>query len=280
MNAALTAALIAVAAAPPYVPDLTRWRLELRSAPGGWVTGLRQQVEFRLVDPDDPSPPPEPGAGPDPYSDAEAWRPAPALTPAQERAERERREAEAKANAWRQRTVRVWLNGDPADAEYVSVNTTGTFWVESRNGENRLELLEPDSGARAGASWWASTTQDRLEVTPVQDGRWSWRHPWSLEPASGRPNGDLQVLEPDGALANYRTTPSGGRSSWSGYVHPAPPPGAYTVRWVPSAWAEPQVVTVEVVLDRGTDRERRWRFNRLILPGSPPATLGTFDVDP
>jgi hypothetical protein len=26
------------------------------------------------------------------------------------------------------------------------------------------------------------------------------------------------------------------------------------------------------------DRSRE--FNRLILPGSPPATLGTFDVDP
>jgi len=40
------------------------------------------------------------------------------------------------------------------------------------------------------------------------------------------------------------------------------------------------VVTVEVALDPGTDRERRWRLNRLILPGSPPAILGTFDVEP
>lgn len=68
--------------------------------------------------------------------------------------------------------------------------------------------------------------------------------------------------------------------TYSGYLHPARAPGTCTVRWQASAWGDPAPVTVDVTLDRGTDRERRWRFTRLILPGSPPAILGTFDVDP
>jgi hypothetical protein len=39
-------------------------------------------------------------------------------------------------------------------------------------------------------------------------------------------------------------------------------------------------VRVEAVLDGGTDQERRWTFERLILPGAGGIVLGTFDVDP
>jgi hypothetical protein len=283
--AALAAlALTAPAPAGPYLPDLSRWRLELLEAPGGWVTETRQKVRYRLVDPGDPNPPAEPQARTDPYEDAETWRrpePEPEPTPEQELAGRRQAEAEAKANAWRHRRVRVLLNGVLADWDYLDVNTTGTLWLESRNGENRLEVLEPDSGARAAASWWAAAGQDRLEITPERGNTWSWRHPWSLDTGIGVPPGDLEVLEPDGSLARgAATTPSGGRSTWTGYLHPAPAPGTYTVRWQAGTWGDPAQLTVDVVLDRGTDRERHWRFTRLILPGSPPAILGTFDVDP
>jgi hypothetical protein len=58
------------------------------------------------------------------------------------------------------------------------------------------------------------------------------------------------------------------------------PPGSFTERGRLPNRVDPAQATVDVVLDRGTDRERRCRFNRLILPGSPPAIPGTFDVDP
>ncbi len=284
---AILALALPAAASPapppaPYVPDLARWRLELLSCPGGWVTQARQTVTFRLVDPGDPNPPKEqPGQG-DAYQDAEAWRPAapePEKTPEQLRQERVRAEAERKANAWRQRTVRAWFNGEELPAQGAEVNVTGSLVLDSRNGENRLELLEPDSGARAGCSWWVSTGRNRLEVRALREYGWG-AHPWSLQPGT-TPPGNLRVLEPDGTLAeSFRTTPSGGRCRWDEYLHAAPPPGTYSVQWQMPYWGSPALVTVEVLLDPGTDRERRWRFTRLILPGSLPAVLGTFDVDP
>jgi len=280
----LACALALEAQAPPapYLPDLSRWRLEILSGPGGWVTDPGQQVTFKLVDPGDPNPPKEERPSRDAYEDAESWRPPapePEKTPEQLKQERLRAEAERKANEWRHRTVRGWFN-DEELSEPVDVNVSDTLSLTSRNGENRLVLLEPDSGARAARSWWVTTATTRLAVTVARNFRWgAW--PWSPGARDSFPSGDLQVLEPDGTLAESgRTSPSGGRARWMEYTHPAPPPGTFTVRWVSSSYAEPAVVTVRVVLDPGTDREHRWRFDRLILPGSPPAILGTFDVDP
>ena len=67
--------------------------------------------------------------------------------------------------------------------------------------------------------------------------------------------------------------------------HPAP--GTYTIRWdagAASRWwsdedAAPRIVQVDVVLEGGTDRERRWRFETLVLPGTGPVTIGSFDVE-
>jgi hypothetical protein len=36
---------------------------------------------------------------------------------------------------------------------------------------------------------------------------------------------------------------------------------------------------VDIILDGGTDRERRWRFESLVMPGSGSVVLGSFDVD-
>jgi hypothetical protein len=254
------------------VPDLGRWRLELDAPPGGWLSEPNQNVRFKLVDPGDPAPPKDGPDAYDPYEDAERYRPPapePEPTPEQLRERARRAEAERKANLWRQRTVQLWLNGE-ASLCHVEVNATQIVPVQSQNGENRLELFEPDSGVRASCSWWVSTARTRLRVEALQDFRG-----WS-------PPGSLQVLEPDGSLAEPgRTTPSGGRLSWrDDYRHAAPRPGVYTVRWNPSAYGEPAVVTVVVLLDPGTDQERRWRLIRLILPGSPPTILGTFHVEP
>ena len=268
--ALLAASLWAQTPQTPYAPDLQRWRLELSSPAGGWLSEPRQEVTFRLVDPLDPNPPRD---GPDSasaYDDAERFRPEEARTPEQLRQEALRAEADRLANLWRHRAITVWLNGEPLPPCWVDVNTTRSFRVLSQNGENRLELLEPESGARATRTWWVSTARDRLRVFALRgsfgDGSWL--------------PGELQVLEPDGATARYGRTPSGGRAGIWEYTHAAPPPGTYTVRWDPSPWQPVASVTVEAVLDGGTDQERRWRFNRLILPGTPPLVFGTFDVDP
>lgn len=259
-------------AAGPYVPDLSRWRLELSAPPGGWLSEPTQNLEFKLVDPGDPDPPRDGPERYDPYEDAERYRPEPPRpepAPEQLRQQRLKAEAERKANLWRSRRVQVWFNGEPSLC-WVEVNRTQGFTVVAQNGENRLELIEPESGARASCSWWVSTAAVRLRVAVLRD----------VEDLP-YPSGDLQVVEPDGTVAESpRTTPSGGRSTWMEYRHPAPLPGSYTVRWKPAWYRDPAVVTVEVALDPGTDRERRWRLNRLILPGSPPAILGTFDVEP
>jgi len=260
-----------LAARTPYVPDLKHWRLELTSAPGGWLSERRQQITFKLVDPGDPRPPREPAGRYDPYADAEAYRPPAAeeKTPEQLRRKRQQEEALRLANQWRQRTIQIWFNGEPM-AEYAEVNAARSFRVESQDGENRLELLEPESGARVTCSWWVSVSQSRLQVTVLRD-----------FPGNFYPTGELQVVEPDGTLGDYlKATPSGGKIQWMAYSHPAPPAGTYAVRWKTYPWQEPAAVTVQVVLDPGTDREHRWRLNRLILPGSPPTLLGTFDVDP
>ena len=75
--------------------------------------------------------------------------------------------------------------------------------------------------------------------------------------------------------------PPAARSRWSNeYLHPTPPPGTYTLRWTGGyRGGRPFRVVVEAVLDGGTDTERRWRFERLMLPGAGPATLGTVDVE-
>jgi hypothetical protein len=88
---------------------------------------------------------------------------------------------------------------------------------------------------------------------------------------------NLEVLEPGGKLATHLKE----------FKKSNPPPGTYTLQWnagTPSPWwspedANPRSVQVEVTLDGGTDQERRWRIESLILPGSGTVLLGSFDVE-
>lgn len=256
-------------AVPAYVPDLKAWRLEVTPALGGWSGDRTVALRVKLVDPKDPAPPKdEPEAEPD-EEDAGEGLEGESLTAERLRQARLEREAEEARNAWRSRTLRVWFNG-AALTWRARVGTTLSMELSAQNGENRLEILEPDSGLRAVRTWWVSTARTRLRVVSLTlDGEWT--------------SGSLQVQEPDGALAERgRRTPSGGRLTWSGeYSHDAPPPGTYTLRWT-GGWrgAKPSHLRVEAVLDGGTDQERRWTWERLILPGAGPTTLGTFDVEP
>ena len=263
-------------AAPPtraaYVPDLRQWRLDVSPALGGWSSDRTVSLRVKLVDPNDPNPPQEEAAPPrfDDEGDGEevtserAPRTADAL-----KALRLAREAEAARSAWRQRTVKVWFNGE-AMTWSLQVGTAFTTELTAQNGENRLELLEPDSGQKVVRSWWVSTSRTRLRVMTLQG-------------PGEYVGGSLQVLEPDGALATGgRRTASGGMLRWSGeYTHDSPPPGTYTLTWS-GGWrgGKPGRLKVEAVLDGGTDQERRWTWERLILPGTGPVTLGTFDVEP
>lgn len=257
----------------PYTPDLRLWRLEVAPDLGGWSSDRLVSLKVKLVDPRDPDPPKEAspfsplddeGDGPE-----EEYQARQGKTADQLKAERLARQAEAARNAWRSRTLKVWFNGE-AMTWSLRVGTAFTQELTAQNGENRLELLEPDSGQRVVRTWWVSTSRTRLRVVTTQvPGEYI--------------GGNLQVMEPDGALATGgRRTPSGGMLRWSGeYTHDAPPPGTYTLTWS-GGWrgGKPGRLQVEAVLDGGTDQEKRWTWERLILPGAGPVTLGTFDVEP
>jgi hypothetical protein len=257
-----------------YVPDLKQWRMELAPDLGGWSSERSVTLRIKLVDPKDPNPPKDEARRWNDYEDEEGDNERGAegedtRTAAQLRQERLEREAESARQAWRQRTLKVWLNG-AAMTWSTRVGTTLNMEITVQNGENRLEILEPESGLKVVRSWWVSTARTRLHVVSIQ----------SNEEYVG---GSLQVLEPDGAVAEGgRRTASGGMLRWSGeYTHDTPPPGTYTLKWV-GGWrgGKPARIRVEALLDGGTDQERRWSWERLILPGAGAVTLGTFDVEP
>lgn len=258
--------------APPYQPDLRLWRLEVAPDLGGWSLDRTVSLRVKLVDPKDPAPPRQAEARTAFDEEDEGYEedaPREAPTAEQLKAARLARQLEAQRNAWRNRTLKVWFNGQ-AMSWSVRVGSAFTQELTAQNGENRLEVVEPDSGLRVVRSWWVSTSRTRLRVV-------------ALQPPGEYLSGGLQVQEPDGALATGgRRTPSGGTLRWTGeYTHETPPPGTYTLTWT-AGWrgGKPGRVTVVAVLDGGTDQERRWTWEQLILPGTGPVTLGTFDVDP
>ncbi len=279
MRALTTAILLGLgtllAAAPPvrpkpYTPDLRRWRLEVAPDLGGWSGEARVALRIKLVDPGDPDPPKESSRYGWEEGEEEAAGPDEDTRSAEQlRQARLAREEAERLNAWRQRRLRVWFNGTE-QTWAIRVGSPMETELTAQNGENRLEILEPDSGQRVVRSWWVSTARTRLRIVNLQTaGEWA--------------SGSLQVVEPDGLLAEAgRRTASGGMLRWSGeYTHDTPPPGTYTLRWT-AGWrgGRPTRLRVEAVLDGGTDRERRWTFERLILPGAGPVTLGTIDVEP
>lgn len=263
-----------VAPKPPlYTPDLSQWRLELTPDLGGWLTEGRQELRIKVVDPRDPEPPKdEPrsyGYEGEYYEGDGEYEETPSKTAEQLKQERLEREEQQRRNAWRSRRVLVWFNGAPS-TQFLQVGQSTYFSVDSQNGENRLEILEPDSGKRLIRSWWTFATRTRLRIFRVRTSDDDWG------------GGSLEILEPNGDLASSgRKTASGGLMSWGdGYTHATPPAGTFTLRWTGGyRGGKPFKVIVEALLDGGTDQERRWRFERLMLPGAGPATLGTVDVE-
>jgi len=257
---------------PAYAPDLSQWRIELAPDLGGWLSEGKQELRIKIVDPKDPEPPKEEARSNnyegDYYEGDGEYQEGPQKTADELKRERLEREEQERRNAWRQRRVLIWLNGEPS-TQHLQVGHSSYFSVVSQNGENRLEILEPDSGKRLVRSWWTFATRARLRISRVR-----------LEDEYG--GGDLQILEPNGELATGgRKTSSGGSITWSdSYTHPSPPMGTYTLRFTGGyRGGKPFKVVVEAILDGGTDQERRWRFERLMLPGAGPATLGTVDVE-
>lgn len=275
---ALGIALLALhlGAAPPKLPpehrpDPKTWRLEVGPELGGWVGEPVQTLSLKLVDPKDPDPP---KLGPrrrdegEDFEGEEEGSEEP-YSPERLAAERKAWEEYRRRTAWRDRSIRVWFNGQ-ASVLSVQVGYPLEHTLRSQPGENRLELLEPDSGIRIVRTWWASGSRIRLSLRRV----WNPGEEWG--------GGRLEVLEPGGEkLSPGRRSPSGGTLDWeSGYSHPTPPPGTYTLRWG-GGWrgGKPFRVRIEGSLDAGTDRERRFSFERLFLPGSGTVTLGTLDVE-
>jgi len=252
------------AAPPPYKPDPSKWRLELGPGLGGWVDASAVTLQVKLVDPSDPEPQ---GASLEPEEEEAPENETREQRQARWAAQRLRYEAFQRRNAWRDRALVLWFNGQERRI-FLRVGTPWEERLECQGGENRLELLEPDSGLRAVRTWWAAAANTRFTVHQVRV-------------SEEGPGGALEVIEPDGQVAaSFRRTPSGGRAYDTSYTHPRPPAGTYTLRWT-GIWrgARPGTVTLEAVLDAGTERERRWRFEKLLLPGAGPAVLGTVDVE-
>lgn len=261
------------ATATVYQPDVSQWRLEVTPELGGWILEGKQELRIKLVDPHDPTPPKDEvqsySSDGENEGEGEGDIEADNKTAAQLKQERLAAEEHARQEAWRSRQLKVWYNGDTTILS-VRVGYTTTFPVDSQSGENRLEIWEKDSGKRVVRSWWASASRTRLRIAPVRSEGEEWG------------GGNLEILEPNGDLAAQgRRTNSGGTLSWSGeYLHPTPPMGTYTLRWTGGyRGGKPFKVVVEATLDSGTEQERRWHFERLILPGAGPATLGTLDVE-
>ena len=273
---------------PAHTPDPKQFRLELLTPLGGWMLEAPRQVEVRLVDPTDPKParPAWRAQAWDGDSSGEEEVPWHRQTPEQRKIREAWWELERRRNQWREnRKVEVWFNGRKT-VENVTVGQG--FWVQIRaaDGENRLEVGYRPSGSWQLRSWWTWASRSRLQVrvleahdsTPAEDGR--------EEDYDGAP-GVIRVVEPDGTVADQTNTPSGGRKTWHAYTHPDPLPGTYTVRWKPQAYGDedgpvqgkPRRVAVEVLLDGGTDKERRWRFEQLVMPGRSDVVLGAFDVE-
>jgi hypothetical protein len=278
---------------PKYIPDVHQWKLEILTPLGGWMTEAPSQVEARLIDPKDPKPLQrawryhgydEDSAG------GEAWVPDSKLTPEKRKARQAWFQIERQRNKWRQnRRVEMWFNGRK-QIETVSVGQAFWLHLENGEGENRLELIHRASGSWQLRSWWTWASRDRLQVRVVDEGSARSQaeegEDDSYEGYYG--DGDLRVVEPDGTVAENGNTPSGGRKRWHGYSHGDPLPGTYTVRWKPQTWdddegrgnqSKPRRVAVEILLDAGTDRERRWRFEQLVMPGKSEVVLGSFDVE-
>lgn len=252
-----------------YEPDPKQWRMEVAPDLGGWITEAKQQLRIKIVDPKDPDPPKEQSERriyDDYEGEGEGEGEHHEKTADELKAERLKAEEETARNQWRSRQITVWFNGTTIPLS-VQVGYSTTMEIKSQNGENRLELCEPTSGLRVARSWWVSTSKIRLHIAKLPDQNW---------------NGNLEILEPNGELATSgKRTVSGGVLNYSGeYTHPTPAPGTYALRWTGGyRGGKPSSVCVEAVLDGGTDTERRWHFERLILPGAGPVTLGTVDVE-
>jgi hypothetical protein len=291
----------ATAVAPPpgsYQPDPKQWKLFVLSPMGGWTTAKEWDLELKLVDPKDPKPPKVQGAArvdPDMEGDGEGEEEGSEVYEGVKRAAGEewgvfwqRVEVERAKSRWRDRKVEVWFNG-VKQVQQVRVGYPIHLHFDLQDGENRVEVRQPDCGKFAVRSLFATNSRDRLIVrlsSPDAEPTgyyWGW---WS---------GGLQVVEPDSTESiGGEPTPSGGKNNGSNYTHPAPLPGTWTVRWFDHRAGvdgygydgyyertdiKPQRVVAEVILDPGTDRERRWRFERLVTPGTKRITLGSFDVE-
>lgn len=288
-----------------WIPDPARWQLELSSELGGWWNGSPESLSLVLRDPGDPRPKREPGQDYWDFWQLERSRRATALRSLAESllrqdpeatpeaasllaqswdperqvqvgnaygawacALRARRMAEAELERIRQgrRTpLLIWLNGRKFELT-VEPNQPHHLDPFTLKGENRLEVLEPRSGQHLVRTWWQAAGAPRLQVHLEGEGL----HEYEL--------GDLRILLPSGKLSRAES-----RHQLSN-----PAPGTYSLQWsrrhYSGWWVDananaPIRIRACVTLDAGTYQERRWTFEALGLPGAPPLTLGSFDVE-
>ena len=290
-------------ALPPalWKPDPANSRLEILTPLGGWASLDRIEVRVRLADPTDPL------RSVDEYRDRgdyweerrqeeekafkdrvmnllggdeevlweeerlstpEGWSPeeaVPQLSKPLERlkAEHAVREELNVAERARRRELKVWFNGELTLLD-VEVNRIYDWPLVPREGENRFEILDPVTKRREVRTWWSTLGIPRLKVVVHREGD------------SGRRE-ELTVLEPGGAL----------RRNYGLYTNAYPAVGTYTLRCETESWSSwwspqsspPRLVCADITLDGGSDRERQWHFEQLVIPGAGATILGSFDVE-
>jgi len=289
-----------------WKPDPQKWRLELLTPLGGWSREGVSEIRVQLMDPTEVRPAKElsldywerwqkereararairqrveellagePEARWQPETiGGEGWSKDPdeeeaaptedlSLLAKRLKAERQAREELRAVEEARRQNLKVWFNGE-ALVWPLELNRQESFEIRTVQGENRLEILEPESGLREVRTWWCESRAPRLRVIAREPGaRWT--------------SSNLEVLEPGGKLA----------SGVQDFEKSHPASGTYTLRWNAGAFsrwwspedAQPRTVEVNVILDGGTDRERRWRFESLVLPGTGAVLIGSFDVE-
>jgi len=207
--------------------------------------------------------------------------------------------------------LQSWINGE-FEEQPVNLGEKINFNIKPLEGENHVELRLAGMRVSAVRTFWGKSSQERLRIRLVKSrsdefwyhtpygwlevvepdgaavthgstpsggqGSWDWfahaqppAGTWTLrwkfnlddsDPNAGvtATTADSAAMFGDGALAGEDGSPASTQDTSMGK-------GLYMGK-----------VFVEVVLDAGSDHERRWVFDRLFLPGRAQITLGSFDV--
>lgn len=207
--------------------------------------------------------------------------------------------------------LQSWINGSFSE-QRVSTGQKLHFTIQPQDGENRVELRLAGRKTSAVRTFWGKSAVARLRIRLVPErsdpfwyhtpfgwlevvepggaaltggntrsggqGSWDWFN--HAQPPAGtwtlRWKWNLDESNPNATGGDGLSAGEGAEEGDGEGQSPSPSPDSQDTSMGKGIYRGK--VYVEVVLDAGTDRERRWIFDRLFLPGRAQITLGTFDV--